>query len=144
MKTVNKKTGEISAPRYRHSGNYIQTPLGMEHNTDISMCVPDQTMDIRTIYTRFASGRGVDASIRQPVYYGDDIQLPDLRRLDLVEIGQLLETTRENREMLEAQYKNEQEIVNRLEAEKQAKEKQEEDERLLKLYKERESQLQQR
>lgn len=123
--------------KIRKTTTFILQETDLEHPIGQSLTVPDQTMSMKTIFERYVRGRPLDASVREPIYYGDDLELPDVKRMDLVEIGQMLENARENRELLQHQLETEKTILNNLELEKQAKEKQLEDERLLKLYAER-------
>lgn len=122
----------------RHA--YNRKAMASDYENDeggISLTIPDHTMSIREIVTRYASGRGINASIKNPIYNGEEVELPDLKKMDLAEIGQLLETTRENKALLEHQLEQELLITKTLQKEEEQKQKQQEDERLLKLYEER-------
>lgn len=137
-------TGEITTlPRLRHSENYVLTEQDMEYvDPDLpSLTLPDDVMSMTEIFNRFAGGRPVDASYREPVYHGDDILIPDLRRLDLVEIGEMLENVRSNRDLLEQQLEQEMELANQIEAEKKAKEMEAQNEALLAEYTKRRNAL---
>lgn len=121
----------------RHA--YNRTPLESDLSIQygVSLTIPDHTMSIREIVTRFASGRGINASMKTPIFNGEDIDLPDLKRLDLAEVGQMLEAVRENKALLEQQLEQENLIKRNLEIAEAEKFKKQEDERLLKLYEER-------
>lgn len=112
-----------------------ETPVG------VSMTVPDESMDMRTIYDRYVTGRPIDAVSGNSVFHTDEhgnpIEMPNLRALDLVEIGEMLENVRENRALLEHQLEEENRINNELEAEKARKQKAEDDERLFLEYEKR-------
>lgn len=128
----------------RKTTTFRLKPEDMETGDPISMTIPDQSMEMRDIYQRFATGRPVDGTTREPMYFGD-LEVPDLKKLDLVEIGQLLEENRERLESLKTKLTEEQEAHNLLEAEKAAKAKEEEDKRLLDLvYKQRKTLLDER
>lgn len=128
-------------PIIRKGTTFVLEESDIEHPVGVSMTIPDHTMDMRTIYDRYVTGRPIDASIGNAVYHTDDngepIDMPNIKALDLVEIGNLLEATRENRALLEHQYDEEVRIINELEAEKARKEKAEDDERLFKEYEKR-------
>lgn len=124
-------------PVIRKSTTFRLKDEDQEKGNPLSLTVPDQSMEMREIYKRYAGGRPIDASTREPLYYGDDIEVPDLQKLDLVEIAQMLEENRERVDRLKQQFDEENELANRLESEKMEKAKQQEDERLLKLYEER-------
>lgn len=131
----------ISVPLLRHSMNFSLQPEDCETPTGVSMTVPDHTMDMREIYERYVTGRPIEVTSGNDVYYMDDqgnpVEMPNMKALDLTEIAERLEAVRENRAMLEHQIEQEEELNNQLEAEKARKEKALEDERLLKLYEER-------
>lgn len=57
-----------------------------EQNHEPSLTVPDQTMSIREILSRFASGLPVGGS-KQPLYdeYESDEYIPDPRYMDLAD-----------------------------------------------------------
>lgn len=56
-------------------------------NDEVSMTVPDQTMDIRTILEKYA--RGENFNQFEPIFSDEDNQGIDIRRLDLSEIHEL-------------------------------------------------------
>lgn len=60
-----------------------------ETNTMPSKTIPDQTMSIREIMTRFTRGLPIDGE-KVPIYEEEDF-LPDLRGLDLAERQELKE-----------------------------------------------------
>lgn len=134
--------GEI-LPRIiiRKTTTFVLKDEDQEKGDPLSMTVPDQSMEMREIYRRYAGGRPIDASNREPLYYGDDIEVPDLQKLDLVEVAQMLEENRERVKLLRAQVDEETELQNRLENEKIIKAREEEDKRLLNLYEERQRNL---
>lgn len=59
-------------------------PYKGEINNQPDMTIPDQTMSIRTILSRYAHGFKPE-SIGEPVYHGEDEYIPDPRTLDLVD-----------------------------------------------------------
>lgn len=56
-----------------------------------SVTVPDQSMTIREILTRFTRGQSVPT--RQPIYDGEE--MPDLNRMDLSEIKDMRDQVQE-------------------------------------------------
>lgn len=125
----------------RKSTTYRLKDEDQEKGDPLSITIPDQSMEMREIYRRYAGGRPIDQSNREPLYYGD-IEVPDLKKLDLVDIAQLLEENRNRVEDLKAKLDEETEAQNILEREKIEKARIEEDNRLLKLYEERQRNLQ--
>lgn len=123
-KKLREENNEVVYPQVRNwlSYNQLKTASDFETPTGVSMCVPDQVMSIRDIYTRFVTGRPVDAANYGAEYFGED-EMPHLKKLDLVEIAEMLENVRENRTLLQAQHDEEVRILNELEAEKSAKQK---------------------
>jgi hypothetical protein len=72
----------------KHSMNAHNFEKNYEKNTLPSMTIPDQTMSIRTILERHSRGLPIDG-IKVPIYEGEENDLPDWRRLDLVERQEL-------------------------------------------------------
>lgn len=77
----------------------IKTPLNAEFflprgemNTKPSRTVPDQTMGIREILSRYA--QGLPVGVKTPIYDGEENDLPDPRTLDLVDRAELAEAIR--------------------------------------------------
>lgn len=64
-------------------------PRDGERNTKPSLTIPDQTLPIREILSRFA--KGLPIGVNTPIYEGEDNDLPDPRTLDLVELQEMKE-----------------------------------------------------
>lgn len=79
-----------------------------------SMTVPQQAYTAAEIISRFKKGLSVDGG-RVPEYNGEDYPLPDLRKLDLVEIHELKDQYAEQVKMIN-------EELNRKEAQKKEEE----------------------
>lgn len=58
-----------------------------------SLTVPDQTMSITEILRRYASGLPLDKG-KVPIWEGEE-ELPDIKRMDLVEIQELTQAAQE-------------------------------------------------
>lgn len=77
--------------------NYVlRTPLNYvpekgEVNEQPSMTVPDMTMSIGEILTRFAQGRPL--SFSTTMHYTGDDYMPDVRSMDITEVEELRERT---------------------------------------------------
>lgn len=63
-----------------------------EKNTQPSKTVPDQSLPMREILVRFA--KGLPVGVKTPVYNGEEL-LPDVAKLDLVDIQELREAIRD-------------------------------------------------
>lgn len=63
-----------------------------ERNTKPSMTVPDQALPMREILTRFA--KGIPVGVKTPVYNGEEL-LPDIKKMDLVDIQELKEAIKD-------------------------------------------------
>lgn len=77
----------------------IKTPLNAEFfqlrgevNNKPSMTIPDQTMSIREILSRYA--QGLPVGVKTPIYDGEENDLPDPMTLDLVDRAELAEAIR--------------------------------------------------
>lgn len=90
--------------------NAHEFPKEYETNNLPSLTVPDQTMSIREIMDRFA--RGLPLDVRVPIYEGEESEFPDVNRLDLAEIQELTEQSRDERDY----------IINKFNIEQNAKE----------------------
>lgn len=67
-------------------------PIGGEVNDEPSMTVPDQTMSMRELLTRFANGLPIDGDNSEAFYDDDENSLGiNLRTLDLVDQQNLRE-----------------------------------------------------
>lgn len=64
-------------------GKDYETPKGE------SMTVPDQTMSMREIISRYARGLPINASMRQDAYYDEFGEFPDTSNMDLAEVQAL-------------------------------------------------------
>lgn len=67
---------------------YRDFEFSFEDCSSRSLTVPDQTMTIREIMQRYASGASLGGS---DTYYDEDDELPDYRTLDLAEIQEIKE-----------------------------------------------------
>lgn len=56
----------------------------------VSLTVPDQTLSIREIMKRFASGLPIDGE-KVPIYDGEEDDMPDLSKMDLAERQEYIE-----------------------------------------------------
>ena len=54
-----------------------------ESNTEPSMTIPDQTLGMREILSRFSRGLSIDT---KPTYFDEGNETPDFSRMDLAEI----------------------------------------------------------
>lgn len=89
--------------KFKNHFNADQFPDKGEVNDQPSKTIPDQTMSIREIVARFQRGLPIDAG-KVPIYHGEDIELPDIRKLDLVEIQEMKQQIGEDITNLENQY----------------------------------------
>lgn len=61
----------------------------------ISETLPDQTMSIRTILSKYTRGEPIHGSMQTPLYFGEDDYVPDPRSLDLVDFQEMKEQNAE-------------------------------------------------
>jgi hypothetical protein len=100
-------TNEEKAEKYvqwvhsklRYNRYSIKTPLNAEFfdkkgelNTQPSKTIPDQTLPMREIMSRFV--KGIPVGVKVPVYNGEEL-LPDISRMDLVEIQEMKEAIKD-------------------------------------------------
>lgn len=60
----------------------------------ISRTVPDQSYTVQEIMTRFASGLPIEG-IKVPVFQEEDMELPDMKKMDIAEREQYIKQTAE-------------------------------------------------
>lgn len=89
-----------------------------EKNNKPSVTIPDQSMTVKEIMSRFARGLSVTGN-KVPVYNGEDDDMPDLSRLDLVERQEVLEQVEQEVKDIKAR-------INETQAKKKAKFKEQE------------------
>lgn len=77
---INSKTGEVTPRTIRNRATWVATP---EENNGISQTLPDQTLPIRTLIERYA--RGIPMPTKEPIWDGEDNDLPDPLRMDYAE-----------------------------------------------------------
>lgn len=87
MKTVQSQEKK---PRYQTISNREEFfPHSGEQNNLPSKTVPDQTLTMQEILTRYARGLPISNG-KQPIYHGEE-EMPDFRTMDLVEIQEYKE-----------------------------------------------------
>jgi len=69
---------------YKHAFNASFFPKKYEVNRLPSMTVPDQSMSIKELVTRYAQGLPLEGE-RVPIYNGEDDDMPDLTHMDLAD-----------------------------------------------------------
>ncbi|QGF19325.1 hypothetical protein [Antarctic microvirus CAA_003_V_9] len=96
--------------KMQHTQNFKFKPEHMEHPTGVSLTLPDQSMSVKTIYDRFARGQ----SINQKEYTGGffEEEIPNLKKLDLVELQELSRNNQSQIEILREQLKTQEEQYN--------------------------------
>lgn len=82
-----------------------QWPTKGEINTLPSKTIPDQSLSVQQIMERYARGLPLDG-VRVPVYLGDEIEFPEMERLDLTERQQLIAEARERTKLIQEELQN--------------------------------------
>lgn len=104
---MKKQIDQDVLPLVKNSLNAKLFPKNYERNNLPSMTIPDQSLSVKDILKRYARGLPLYQNPQQPIYEGDEMELPDLRKMDLAEIQELREYTQEKikttRENLEQQ-----------------------------------------
>jgi len=83
--------------RFRSILNYNYKTQFVEKSDKPDACVPDQSLTIPEIIKRYSSGRSVNVKVYDD-FGGDEDHLTgvDIRTMDLVEVSELLQTTKAN------------------------------------------------
>jgi hypothetical protein len=79
----------MTQPKIYHAMNYTERKPFQEVNNQPSMTIPDQSMSMRDILDRFASGLPMDGE-RVSMYEEDDNVMPDGKKMDLVEVQEMM------------------------------------------------------
>lgn len=90
MQSVGDEQIAVNGNRWKTNYNAHLFPRVDEKNYQPSLTVPNQSLSIKEILTRYAQGLGVDG-IKVPVYNGEEDFDIDVKRLDLAEIQELKE-----------------------------------------------------
>lgn len=100
---VDTETGEIfnvperiefnNWPAVKNSLNARYFPKNHERNLLPSLTVPDQSMSLKEIIDRYQRGIPMNVAEHVPIYHGDEMELPDIRKMDLAEIQEMREQT---------------------------------------------------
>lgn len=79
-----------SVKPYRNWANYHEFPQYNEVNTLPSLTQPEQSLSVKEILAHHTRGVPLEVG-KVPIYYGDDTEFPDPRKLDLSELQELRE-----------------------------------------------------
>lgn len=102
--------------RWRTPYTYPEFPSNNEINTQPSLTIPDQTMSIQEILSRYARGIEPD-NVRTPIYEGEDA-MPDISKMDLADQQAFREAVEEELDGIKNHYA---EKVKKAEEEKEAR-----------------------
>jgi len=68
-----------------------------------SKTLPNRSLSVKQILERYAKGLPITGNNNVPIYYGEDIQMPDLDKLDLSERHEILMQARERVKAIQAE-----------------------------------------
>lgn len=68
-----------------------------------SLTIPDQSLSIKEILARYARNQPLHVAHYEPIYDGEDNELPDPRTMDLVDRAEMAESVREQLSMFNNQ-----------------------------------------
>lgn len=83
---INAETSELlyEGRAIKNSNNAQAFPKTYEINTKPSMTVPDQSMSVREIMTRYAKGLPLEGQ-KVAIWEGEESDMPDISRMDLAD-----------------------------------------------------------
>jgi len=114
VEIMNKSNIKMYAMKVKNSLNYKEFNNDNEVNNLPSLTIPDQNLSIRQIIDRYT--RGLPIHSFNPVYDGEDYDLPDPRTLDLVERHELAERLKEEVASIKSrEWKKTQDVENTVE-----------------------------
>lgn len=124
----------MTTPVIKNSLNAREFPKNYKKNYSPSKTIPDQTLSLRELLDRYARGIPIEGE-KTPIYHGDEIEMPDLKTMDLSEIAEL-------RERITADIKEQQEKLQMERYEVDKKEAEKNQRELFKKWKDEEEQQQ--
>lgn len=81
--------------RFKTPFNSVDFPTKGEKFTLPSKTVPDQSLSVSEIMSRYAKGMPLDVPVSEPIFHGEDEFYPDPRSLDLVDRHEMSERVTE-------------------------------------------------
>lgn len=85
---------------------YLETGPELEINDLPTETQPDEVLSIREMLERHSRGIPMNGSSRQPIYYPEELgHVPDVERMDLTEISEMVEHMTARRSTLENEIK---------------------------------------
>lgn len=81
------------------SQNYI--PKTGVIATNPSLTVPDQSLSLRELLVNYTRGNDLPNSNKQQAFFDENEFIPDLKRMDLVDIQELMEENAQNASQLQ-------------------------------------------
>lgn len=93
-------------PNLRNRFTYLEEGPELEINTMPSQTQPDEVLSIREMLNRHTNGIPIPGTNREPIYYPEELgYVPELERMDLTEIAEMVEHVTEKRKTLENELK---------------------------------------
>lgn len=81
------------------SQNYI--PKEGVISTQPSLTVPDQSLTLRELLINYTRGNDLPTTQKQPAFFDSEQFIPDLNRMDLVDIQEMMEDNAQNAAQLQ-------------------------------------------
>lgn len=75
--------------------NFKEQPIVGEINNSPSLTQPNEVLSIKELLARHLKGIPVDSSFGEGTYLGDDLDIPDIRSMDLSEIEDMRDQYRD-------------------------------------------------
>lgn len=91
---------------YTNIVNYHQKKRDDEVNLMPSQTIPDQSKTIKEIMLLHTRGLGF-SGVKVPVYEGEEMDMPDVRKMDLVEIAEFREQVQKEIQEIRDNYRQE-------------------------------------
>lgn len=81
--------------KFKNHYNAAEFPSGNEPGGGVSMTIPDQALSIKDIMRRYGSGLSFN-SVKVGEYTGEELDLPDFKKMDLSEIYEFKQWVADN------------------------------------------------
>ena len=122
MSKKNRSEQTEGLPRFRSNYNQHLWPASTEINNLPSKTVPNQAMTVRELMIRFASGLPIEAG-KIPIYEGDVEGMPDIEKMDQIELNNYYRELHEQRKAVTERVKEAREKAEKMKMDKVVEER---------------------
>lgn len=93
----------MATKKFRTPYNGLGYATSYEKNDGVSLTVPDQSMTVRQLVQRYASGLPLTGTHRVGLYHGDDTPFPNFEQMDFAEQREVINAAKEEMEAIKVE-----------------------------------------